>query len=193
MTFDLFDAEFDAHAAALAAARGALRAPFEAMLAAWTNCARDGGRLLFFGNGGSAGHAQHFAAELVVRLSHDRAPIPAIALTADIHILTACANDHGYSCVFARQVEALGRRGDLAVGISTSGRSLNVIAGLRAARDAGLACAALTGGDGGSLPGLAHPCLIVPATETVRIQEMHLLLGHMLCAGLESALGLVPR
>jgi D-sedoheptulose 7-phosphate isomerase len=149
-----------------------------------------GGKLIFFGNGGSAADAQHLATELCVRYRSERKALPAIALSADGVLLTAAANDLGFEQIFARQIEALGRPGDLAIALSTSGRSPNVIAGLRSARSAGLSTAAFGGGQGGMLPVLADPVLLVPAEETSRIQEMHITLGHMLCAALESELGL---
>jgi D-sedoheptulose 7-phosphate isomerase len=152
---------------------------------------KGGGKLLLFGNGGSAADAQHLATELTVRYVRERAPIPAIALTTDTSALTAIGNDMGFDQLFARQVQALGRAGDLAIGISTSGRSRNVIRALEVARELGLGAAALTGGDGGSLPGLADPLVIVPSRTTARIQEMHITLGQMLCGALERKLGLV--
>jgi len=144
-----------------------------------------------FGNGGSAADAQHLATELTVRYVRDRDPIPALALTTDSSALTAIGNDLGFEELFARQLRALGRPGDLALAISTSGRSPNVIRGLQAARDGGLVPAALSGGDGGNLTGLADPLLIVPSRTTARIQEMHITLGQMLCGALERGLGLV--
>jgi D-sedoheptulose 7-phosphate isomerase len=152
---------------------------------------RGGGKLIFFGNGGSAGDAQHLATELTVRFAQDREPIAAIALTTDSSALTAIGNDMGFEQIFARQIKALGRQGDLAIGISTSGRSRNVILGLEAARDMGLTAAGFGGGDGGAMTGLADPLLLVPATSTARIQEMHIMLGQMLCGALERTLGLV--
>jgi D-sedoheptulose 7-phosphate isomerase len=148
---------------------------------------------LFFGNGGSAADAQHLATELSVRYVDDRPPIAAIALATDGSALTAIGNDMGFEALFARQIEALGRPGDVAIGISTSGRSRNVIRGLEQARAQGLIAAAFSGRDGGDLVGLAEPLLIVPATVTARIQEMHITLGHTLCDGLERGLGLVDR
>ncbi len=186
----ILDQVFAAHAEAAARTPEAVRAPFARLVAAAAEAARAGGKILFFGNGGSASDAQHLATELVVRFERDRAPIAAIALTTDSSALTAIGNDLGFEALFARQVEALGRPGDLAVGLSTSGRSPNVLAGLRAARAGGLTAAALTGGDGGDLVGLADPLLIVPSRETARIQEMHITIGHALCAALEEALGL---
>ena len=145
----------------------------------------------FFGNGGSAADAQHLATELTVRFSKNRAPIAALALTTDSSALTAIGNDLGFDEVFARQVAALGKPGDVAIGISTSGRSNNVIRALDAARKMGLVSAALSGNDGGALKGLADPLLVVPSKVTARIQEMHITLGQMLCAALERELGLV--
>lgn len=152
---------------------------------------RGGGKLIFFGNGGSAADAQHLATELTVRFAKDRDPIAAIALTTDSSALTAIGNDMGFEHIFARQIRALGRQGDLAIGISTSGRSRNVILGLEAARAKGLTAAGFSGGDGGAMAALANPLLLVPSTSTARIQEMHIMLGQMLCGALERALGLV--
>lgn len=185
-----FAEELDEHAAVLAATRACLAEPFAALVAAATACLKGGGKLLLFGNGGSAADAQHLATELTVRYVRDRAPIAAIALTTDSSALTAIGNDLGFEQLFARQVLALGRPGDLAIGISTSGRSANVIRALETAHAQGLVAAALTGGDGGGLVGLADPLLIVPSTRTARIQEMHITLGQMLCGALERELGL---
>jgi D-sedoheptulose 7-phosphate isomerase len=144
-----------------------------------------GNTIFFFGNGGSAADAQHFAAELVVRYRVDRPAIKAIALTTDTSVLSAIGNDLGYDEVFARQVEGLCRAGDVAIGISTSGNSENVIRGLAQARAQGAITAAFTGGDGGRLPPLVDHAIVVPSATTARVQEMHLLLGHALCALLE--------
>ena len=153
-------------------------------------CVLAGGRVLAFGNGGSAADAQHFVAELVGRLERERRALSAIALTTDPSVVTAVSNDMGYAAVFRRQVEAHGRAGDVALGISTSGRSRNVVLGLEAARDGGLVAAALSVNDGGLLRGLADPLLVVPSRTTARIQEMHIMLGQMLCGALEIELGL---
>lgn len=187
-----FDEEMESHVAVAEATRTRLRAPFSQLVMAAAGTIRGGGKILFFGNGGSAADAQHLATELTVRYSRDRLPIAAIALTTDSSALTAIGNDLGFDDLFARQVRAIGRRGDLAVGISTSGRSANVLEGLRAARDMGMTVAALTGGDGGHLNGLADPLLVVPSATTARIQEMHITLGQMLCGALELELGLIP-
>jgi len=186
-----YRAELDEHAAVLRATLAQCEAPFLSLVEAAGTALAGSGKLLFFGNGGSAADAQHIATELTVRYIRDRAPIPAIALTTDTSALTAIGNDLGFDEVFARQVQALGRAGDLAIGISTSGRSRNVIRALEVARELGLGAAALSGGDGGSLPGLADPLVIVPSRVTARIQEMHITLGQMLCGALERKLGLV--
>jgi D-sedoheptulose 7-phosphate isomerase len=186
-----FHDELEDHAAVLADTRRATETAFYQMLDAWTNCIEQSGKILFFGNGGSAADAQHLSAELVVRFMDDRAPIAALALNTDTSALTAGGNDLGYDNIFARQIEALGRPGDVAVGISTSGTSPNIVAGLKMAQKKGLIATALTGRDGGIMPQIADPVIIVPATSTRRIQEMHITLGHMLCGALEKTLKLV--
>ena len=179
-----FDAELDEHEAVVAATR-ALKSDF-IRLAEISEAAINGGnKLVFFGNGGSAGDAQHLATELVCRYKVNRKALPAIAFTTDTSLLTAAANDFGYETVFSRQVEALCRPGDVAIGITTSGQSPNVTLALETARDMGVVPAALTGKDGGRLVGLADPVLIVPSDTTARIQEMHITLGQMLCDVLE--------
>jgi len=188
---DFFSAEFDEHQAVAAATRAALGAPFARLVEVSLVALRGGGKILLFGNGGSAADAQHLATELTVRYVRDRDPIAALALTTDSSALTAIGNDLGFDELFARQVRALGRPGDVALGISTSGRSRNVINALQAARAGGLVPAALSGGDGGDLKGLADPLLVVPSRTTARIQEMHITLGQMLCGALERGLGLV--
>ena len=186
-----FDSQFDEHAAVLAATRATLREPFLRLVEVCAQASRAGGTIVFFGNGGSAADAQHLAAELTVRYVRDRPAIAALALTTDSSVLTAIGNDFGFERLFARQVEAVCRPGDVCVGISTSGRSENVVQGLIAARARGCAAAGLLGGDGGRMAVLCDPALIVPSTVTARIQEMHILLGQMLCGALEQTLGLV--
>ncbi len=182
--------EIDEHLGVARATLAAVQEPFDRLLARSVEAIRGGHKLLFFGNGGSAADAQHLATELTVRFERDRAPIAALALTTDSSTLTAIGNDLGFDSLFARQIEALGNPGDIAIGITTSGRSRNVILGLEAARAGGMVAAALAGRDGGDLPGLADPLLIVPSNVTSRIQEMHITLGHALCRGLERALGM---
>ncbi|MDW3205028.1 MAG: SIS domain-containing protein [Alphaproteobacteria bacterium] len=186
-----FDDEFAEHASVLARTHEACRAEMQKMLSVWAGCVRRGGKILFFGNGGSAGDAQHLATELSVRYKKDRAPIASLALTVDTSTLTAAGNDLGFENIFARQVAAIGRAGDVAVGISTSGKSPNVTKALEVARDKGLTAAAFAGRDGGDLVGLADPLIIVPSETTARIQEMHILIGQILCGALEIELGLV--
>lgn len=147
-----------------------------------------GGKIMFCGNGGSAADAQHLAAELVGRFRHDRPALAAIALTTDSSILTAIGNDYGFEQLFARQVQALGRAGDVLVAISTSGRSGNLLAALGAARAAGITTIGLTGGDGGAMAGLCDIELRVPAVDTALIQQAHITLGHALCGLVEDAL-----
>lgn len=140
-----------------------------------------GGKLLLFGNGGSAADAQHIAAELVGRFVRERAPLPAIALTTDTSAITAIGNDYGFDQIFSRQVMALGRRGDIAIAISTSGRSPNVLAGVETARKLGLATIGLTGGEGRPLADAVDVAIVVPSDDTARIQECHITVGHLLC------------
>lgn len=193
MAFDLngfFDSELAEHAAVAAATRASLREPFARLVAVCAQSIRAGGKLMFFGNGGSAADAQHLATEFVVRYKKNRKPIPALSLATDTSALTAIGNDLGFVELFARQIEALGRKGDVAIGISTSGTSPNIIKGLEQARAMGLVAAGFGGRGGGTMTGLADPLLVVPSDTTSRIQEMHIMLGQMLCGALEQELGL---
>jgi D-sedoheptulose 7-phosphate isomerase len=149
---------------------------------------RAGGKVLIFGNGGSAADAQHFAAELLGRFARERAALPALALTTDTSALTAIGNDYGYDRVFARQLEAHGRSGDVAVGISTSGQSPNVVAALEVARSRGMLTMALTGRGGGKVAPLVDLLIDVPHTSTARIQEVHGIVIHILCELAEESL-----
>lgn len=142
---------------------------------------RDGRKVLLFGNGGSAADAQHIAAEFVGRFIPDRIPLPAISLATDTSALTALGNDYGYSAVFSRQLQALGNAGDIAIGISTSGNSPSVLEALDVARSKGLFTIGFTGQDGGKMSGKADVLFCVPTRMTPRIQETHILLGHILC------------
>ena len=148
---------------------------------------RSGGKVVLFGNGGSAADAQHIAGELMGRFKLERKPLPAIALTANTSILTALANDYGYDTVFSRQVEAMVNAGDVAIGISTSGNSPNVIKALKAAKAKGAVTIGLTGG-GGRLAGAADLTVAVPSKSTPRIQEAHITIGHIVCELVESEL-----
>ena len=149
---------------------------------------RNGHKVLLFGNGGSSTDAAHIAAEFVGRYQRERMPLPAIALATDIAAITCIANDYGFEELFARQVRAHGRKGDIAIGISTSGSSPNVLKGVEAARDSGLITIAWTGANGGKLAGLVDYPFIVPSTVTSRIQESHITLGHVLCELVEDHL-----
>ncbi len=142
---------------------------------------RAGGKILIFGNGGSAADAQHLAAEFVNRFQIERPPLAALALTTDTSVLTSIANDYAFAEVFAKQVRALGRPGDVAWGISTSGSSLNVVLALETARALGLKTLALSGGDGGPVAAQAEVAIVVPSRNTPRIQEVHITVGHVLC------------
>jgi D-sedoheptulose 7-phosphate isomerase len=153
-----------------------------------TTCLRAQGKLLFFGNGGSAADAQHLAAEFVGRFVLERAGLPAIALTTDSSILTAVGNDYGFDQIFARQVQALGRAGDVAVAISTSGNSPNVLEGVKAAKKANLRIIGLSGRDGGRLTKEADVAITIASTNTARIQECHIAVGHLLCELVEEDL-----
>jgi len=186
-----FNDQFDEHAELISATREATRAPFMALLEAAKKSIQSGGKILLFGNGGSAADCQHIATELTIRYITDRAPIAAMALTTDTSALTAAGNDLGFDTIFARQIEALARPGDVTIAISTSGNSNNILRGLEAARKMGATAAGFSGRDGGKMPGLADPLLIVPSQTTARIQEMHIVLGHLLCGALEKELGLL--
>lgn len=142
---------------------------------------RNGGKVVIFGNGGSAADSQHIAAELVGRFKKERKAIAAIALTTDTSIITALANDYGYNTVFSRQVEALGRKGDVAIAISTSGKSKNIIDAVKAAKRTGITTIALTGSSGGDLKKECDISVLVPSDDTPRIQESHCLIGHIIC------------
>jgi D-sedoheptulose 7-phosphate isomerase len=142
---------------------------------------RNGRKMMFFGNGGSAADSQHLAAEMVGRFGPDRSALAAIALSTDTSILTSVGNDYGYERVFARQIEALGQAGDIAIGISTSGNSPSVLEALDVARSKGLYTVGFTGESGGKMNGRAETLFRVPSRQTPRIQETHILLGHILC------------
>lgn len=162
--------------------------PFEKAAALLVDSLRSGGKLLTFGNGGSASDAQHIAAELVGRYLKERRALPALALTVNTSTLTAVANDYGYEQVFARQVAALATDKDVCIALSTSGNSPNVIQGILAARQRGAKVIGMTGRSGGKLRELCDVCLCVPSDQTPRIQEAHILLGHALCEVAETEL-----
>jgi len=149
----------------------------------------NGNKLFFFGNGGSASDAQHLAAEFVVRYCKQRSPLAAIALTTDTSILTAHGNDFSFDTIFDRQLLALAKAGDIAIGLSTSGNSANVINGLQTAKEAGCWTCAFTGHSGGQLKDQADSCIQIPSDETARIQEGHIIIGHWLCEAMDLKLG----
>src|SRR5947209_14842682 len=149
---------------------------------------QSGGKLLLAGNGGSAADAQHLATELVVRFKKSRAALPALALTTDTSALTAIGNDLGFEHLFSRQIEALGRPGDVFLGISTSGRSPNILAACRAARLAGMAVVGFTGAGGGAMNDLCDVLVRVPSDDTPFVQQVHIAIGHTLCAIAEESL-----
>ncbi len=149
---------------------------------------RNGAKIILFGNGGSAADAQHIAGELVGRFMKERSALPSIALSTNTSIVTAIGNDYGFERVFARQIEALARSGDVAIGISTSGNSPNIIEALAAAREKGCATIGMTGESGGKMTGLVDVLINVPSTETPRIQENHILIGHLICEMIEQEL-----
>jgi len=157
----------------------------EGIARAMADALRNGNQILWCGNGGSAGDSQHLAAEIVGRFRRERRGLPSIALTTDTSILTSISNDYGYEAVFSRQVEAMSKPGDVLVGISTSGNSHNVIAALERAKELGVTTVAFTGDGGGRMGTLADHLFAVRSRDTARIQEAHILAGHMLCDWLE--------
>ncbi len=149
---------------------------------------QNGNKILLCGNGGSAADAQHIAAELTGRYKTERRGLAGIALTTDTSALTAIANDYGYDRVFDRQIEAIGREGDLVIGISTSGNSANIISAFKVARELGCKTIGLSGRDGGEMSAFCDLNLVVPSNDTPRIQEMHILIGHTLCQAIDDIL-----
>ena len=182
------DRQFGETLALLEAVRAGDQAPLVKAIEVIGEALANGQALLVFGNGGSAADAQHFAAEFVGRFARERRAVPALALTTDTSALTAIANDYGFERVFARQIEAFGAPGDVAVAISTSGNSANVIEGLRTAAERGMTTVALTGRDGGEAGAIADIHLNVPHEVTARVQEVHAVLLHVICDLVENAL-----
>jgi len=187
MSRDAINLTIAEHQAVLAEFEEACAESVEAIATRCIESLRSGGKVCFFGNGGSAADAQHFAAEFVVRFTRNRRALPSIAFTTDTSILTACGNDFGYEAIFARQVEGLCQPGDVVVGISTSGTSSNVARGLEAAREMGVTTVAFTGSDPRRCGELADHVLSAPSDVTARIQECHLLGGHIVCDLVEAA------
>jgi len=177
------------HETAARESAGSVAAAVETLSAALGS----GGKVLIFGNGGSAADAQHFACELVGRFLRERQALAAIALTTDASTMTAVANDYGFDRVFVRQIEALGRPGDVAIGISTSGSSANVLAGVQYAKSRGLKTVAFTGGNGGPIGAAADVHVNVPHALTPRIQEVHRTLIHAVCDQIERELAINPK
>lgn len=183
----IFDTHISQHLTALQSL-AALKPAIENAGKLIADCLQRGNKVLLCGNGGSAADAQHIAAELVGRFIAERKGLPAIALTTDTSILTAVANDYGYDYVFARQVEAHARGGDVLIGISTSGNSTNVLAAVNAAKQVGCTTIGLLGRDGGKLQLLVDQAITVPVRETAAIQESHIVIGHLWCAMVDSQL-----
>ena len=157
---------------------------------AMVDCLRAGGKVMACGNGGSAADAQHFAAELIGRFERERQELAAIALTTDSSILTAVGNDYGYDDVFSKQVRGLGKKGDILLGISTSGNSANVLNAFKSAKNIGIHTIGLLGNNGGKAKRIVDKSIIIPSKITARIQEMHILVGHILCDLIENGLNL---
>ena len=171
--------------AELPQAQIALIATSGAMMAAALKAGR---KIIWFGNGGSATQSQHMAGEFVGRFQRERRSLPSLSLTENMASVTAIGNDYGFEQIFSRQLEGLAQPGDVAVGLSTSGNSPNVVAGLRQAKAMGVAAIGLTGGSGGQMAGLCDVCICVPSGVTARIQEVHLTIGHILCGLVEDEL-----
>lgn len=188
---DAIRAHFDESMATKKAAQAVLVAPVAQAIAVLVQALRDGHKILSCGNGGSAGDAQHFSAELLNRFERERPGLAAMALSTDTSTLTSIANDYAYDQVFSKQVTALGRAGDVLLAISTSGNSPNVVAAIRAAHEREMPVIALTGRNGGEIAGVLRAGDVeirVPAERTARIQEVHLVVIHCLCDGIDSAL-----
>jgi D-sedoheptulose 7-phosphate isomerase len=186
---EILASEFKTHQQVLEQTVAQQAAVIEQIIAALVRCFQQGGKVLLCGNGGSAADAQHVAGEFVNRFRYDHAPLPAIALSTDTSILTAIGNDSAFELVFSRQVEALGRPGDVLVGISTSGKSPDVLRALEAARQHGLVTVGFTGQSGSQRMGaLCDLCLAIPSDETPRIQEAHIFVWHVICGAVEKML-----
>lgn len=175
------EAVFAEHDRTIAATRSQLLDEIVRLGALFARAVKSGNCIFFMGNGGSAADSQHLAAEFVGRFQKERRGLPAVALTTDTSILTAVGNDYGFDAVFARQVEALAKAGDVVVGLSTSGNSPNVIKALQAAKAAGAVAVGMTGRSGGKMAAICDLCIKVPADVTARIQEAHALIGHIAC------------
>ena len=187
---NLIDKRLDAHLETIAALRedAVLKAAVGEAVEVITECFRNGGRVYFCGNGGSAADAQHLAAEFSGRFYFDRPVLPADALHCNTSYLTAVANDYGYDRIFARLISGLGREGDILVGLSTSGNSSNIVAAFEVCREKGVKTIAMTGAGEGRMKPLADLLINVPSTDTPRIQEAHITIGHIICEMVEKAI-----
>lgn len=181
---------FAAHLRVIKLVREEFAEPIEKIGQLLAQSLTNGGTLFWCGNGGSAADSQHLAAELVGRFKGNRRALRSIALTTDASILTCVANDFSYDDIFARQIEGLGRKGDVLIGISTSGNSKNVLRAFKAAKEMGLITVALLGKGGGAVKDSADHALVIPSGDTARIQEVHILIGHILCEVIEQEMGL---
>jgi len=184
----MFDGMIGERLKILEKVRNEMAGPFESMKEAVIRSLEAGGKIYFFGNGGSAADAQHIATELIDRLTMKRDAIPALALTTNTSLITAVANDHGFDLIFSRQVEAYARPGDVLLGITTSGGSPNVIEAFRKGREIGTIHVGFTGARGFAEPDLVDHLIAVPSEETQLIQEVHICLGHLLCHEIEESL-----
>ena len=186
----LIDARLQAHADTIAGIRGdaALMAAVSAAVEAITDCFRNGGRVYFCGNGGSAADAQHLAAEFSGRFYFDRPVLPSEALHCNTSYLTAVANDYGYEQVFSRIISGIGQKGDILVGLSTSGNSDNIVRAFEVCRQKGVRTIAMTGATGGRMKDLSDLLINIPSTDTPRIQEAHITVGHIICELVEQAI-----
>lgn len=186
-----YSRELDEHSKVLTQTKKEMLEPFSQWVDMCYKSITSGGKILFFGNGGSAADAQHLATELTVRFKDNRPAIPALALTTDTSTLTAIGNDLGFEALFERQIEAIADPRDVVVAITTSGKSPNIIRGIKKANESGVKTVGLTGKGGGDLHSICNLLLVVPSDTTARIQEMHITLGQMLCGALEQKLGYV--
>ena len=186
---DIIEESFADHSKVIELVRGNLLGNIESIAFLLGQTLISGGTIFWCGNGGSAADSQHMAAELVGRFKKNRRALRSLALTTDTSILTCVANDYDYESIFSRQVEAMGRQGDVLIGISTSGNSVNVIRAFEVAKSAGIKTVALLGKDGGKCKVIADNALIIPSQNTARIQEAHILIGHVLCELIEKEMG----
>jgi D-sedoheptulose 7-phosphate isomerase len=187
MMKSIIEFEFNEHLKTAQATMESISDSLETAANLCINSLKNGGKILIFGNGGSAADAQHIAAELVGRYKTERIGLPAMALTTDTSALTAIGNDYGYDRIFNRQVEALANKGDVIIGISTGGSSGNVISGLKLAKELGCKTVGFSGRGGGDMNTLCDINLVVPAEDTARIQEMHIVIGHTICHLIDQA------